>query len=749
VFALPEKGGLKMKTESKEQEGLCWNEKTLKERLDERDRLTQETKHYYGLKTLKLNKEDPMKLELLFSRLLAATIAGREATRMVSASPLVREVAELATALYTPEGDCVLQSTGIIIHIPLMGEVIKWMIKQDYEEEMGINEGDVFTSNDNAIAGMHPPDVYDITPIFYKGTLVGWVGTVIMEAELGAIAPGSMPSAATERFVDGIRFSADKTGVNDQHLKSFERRIRFGMRLPDLFLLDRKGALAANIKVREDVKNIVEEFGVDYLIEGEREIIEIERRAQLERVKTRTVPGKFHSPVTFENYMSKTFAPPHHAIDQIRLVPMDFIIQPDGRYFLDLDGAGPWGWHSSNTTPSSMRGAMCLTLTQTIAYTGSANEGTMLCVEMNLPYDTYVNPSSPNIATGDLFSFPINGGGVWLGLQSRAFFSRGFLEECIAGSPTSTAFGMAGKGHMNNDFGFLMTEVAGTCGSGAFAIRDGVIGHAIWQPVSDMGNCEIWELILPLIWTGRNLLPDSCGWGNYRSSFSIIGTWMVYKSPVLSFDITPIVLADKMIPNSGMFGGYTGVGPFFKMMANANTKELIKEREPLVHGIGYPGRSDMEENIKGKFTLETSRGVSMKDVCKDGDWFQTSYGSQSGGFGDPIKRDTDSIKKDLDNGLVTIDSCRNIHCVEANYDEAREEWIIDKKKTEQLRKQKIQERLKKGIPAKEWYKKRRKDLVNKNMPELIKDMYNGSLTKGKRWPDEFRTFWGLPTDFTF
>ena len=46
-----------------------------------------------------------MKLELFFSRLLAATIAGRETTRMISGSPQIREVAELATGLYTAEGD--------------------------------------------------------------------------------------------------------------------------------------------------------------------------------------------------------------------------------------------------------------------------------------------------------------------------------------------------------------------------------------------------------------------------------------------------------------------------------------------------------------------------------------------------------------------------------------------------------------------------------------------------------------------
>ena len=175
------------------------------------------------MKDLPLSEEDPMKLELLHSRLLSAAIAGRETTRMVSASPQVREVAELAVALYTPEGDCILQSTGIIIHIPLMGQVIQWMIKQNYEDE-GIHDGDCFTSNDCAIAGMHTADIYDIQPIFHEDKLIGWVGCVIMEAEIGALSPGCMPCGATERFVDGIKFTAEKSAVNNMHLKSFERR---------------------------------------------------------------------------------------------------------------------------------------------------------------------------------------------------------------------------------------------------------------------------------------------------------------------------------------------------------------------------------------------------------------------------------------------------------------------------------------------------------------------------------------------
>ncbi len=730
--------------------GIGWGGNTLKEMLDKKKQLWSDTGCYYGLQELSLSASAPFKLELLHARLLAAVIAGRETTRMISAAPQVREVAELAVALYTPEGDCLLQSTGIIIHITLMGQVVEWMIEQGYEEE-GINDGDCFTSNDNAISGLHPPDVYDITPIFWEGELIGWVGTVIMELEIGAVVPGCMPSGATDRFSEGLRLSAEKSAENDKHLKSFERRIRFGSRTPDLLLLNRKGALAANVKVREEVKKAVAEFGIDYYMGATRELVELERRAQLERVKRRTVPGKFHSPTTIEVDLTRTIAPPTHAIGRVTLIPCDFHIKPDGRYFLDFDGTGAWGWHAANTTPSAIQGAVSMILTQTIAYTGNANQGTSLAVDMNVPYDSFVWPSTPNFASGWLFSWPLSGGVKWMTQQSHAFFCRGFVEEFRSGVTTSSGvFGaMTGKDHLGNDFNFLSTEAAGCWGGGAFATRDGVTASAAFMPNVDMGSVEIWELMLPTLWLGRKLLPDSCGWGRYRSGYSALSTFLIYKTPLLAFDTSATFLEDKIYPNIGMFGGYPSQGAFSKLITNANTKELISQEKPLAHGMGNPDQSDLEKNIDGDLTVVTRGGIFVDSLAKDGDVYQCFYGAIASGVGDPIKRDPALARKDLDNGLLGIERCRSMHCIEAKYDQETEEWAVDEGATAELREKRSKERLAKGIPAKEWWEKRRQHLAEGRLPRLLKVMYNESLTKGQRWPGEFRRFWNLPETFTF
>ena len=54
--------------------------------------------------------------------------------RTVSASPIVKEIGELCFALYTPEGDSVALSTGIIVHVHTMSDAIKFMVRNGWED---------------------------------------------------------------------------------------------------------------------------------------------------------------------------------------------------------------------------------------------------------------------------------------------------------------------------------------------------------------------------------------------------------------------------------------------------------------------------------------------------------------------------------------------------------------------------------------------------------------------------------------
>ena len=107
---------------------IGWNGKTLKEMLEESEKLLEETKFYYGVDKLSLKEQDPFRYERSYASLRGALVSARETALHVAASPIVKEIGELCFGLYTPEGDSIVVSNGILVHIHTMSEAMKFMI---------------------------------------------------------------------------------------------------------------------------------------------------------------------------------------------------------------------------------------------------------------------------------------------------------------------------------------------------------------------------------------------------------------------------------------------------------------------------------------------------------------------------------------------------------------------------------------------------------------------------------------------
>ena len=174
----------------------------LRERLAESERTVQERGSYEP--ELSLKDRDPIGFEVLFTRLLQTVTNAREVALSISASPSTREQGEIIFGLYTPEGDAVCLSTGLMIHVHTMSRAIKWMIENDYETTVGFAEGDYFFNNDSFIGGGHPSDQMLITPLVIDGEIEGWVGGLTHVTETGAIEPGAMGTSFTSRFAEGL-----------------------------------------------------------------------------------------------------------------------------------------------------------------------------------------------------------------------------------------------------------------------------------------------------------------------------------------------------------------------------------------------------------------------------------------------------------------------------------------------------------------------------------------------------------------
>ena len=126
---------------------IGWDGQKLKEMLDASEQLFAETGYYHGLERLEMKESDPLQFEKLFSRVRGGMVSARETALNISASPIVRELGEICFALYTPEGDNVALSTGIIVHVHTMSEAIKFMVRNGWEDNPEIRPGDIFANN--------------------------------------------------------------------------------------------------------------------------------------------------------------------------------------------------------------------------------------------------------------------------------------------------------------------------------------------------------------------------------------------------------------------------------------------------------------------------------------------------------------------------------------------------------------------------------------------------------------------------
>lgn len=719
--------------------------KTLKERLHESERRFKETGRYDGLTELTYRQKDPLRYESVHTQLRSMVVAGREMARRISASPGVREVGEMVVALYTPEGDAISLSTGIMVHVHTMSRFIKWMIENDYEESPGINPGDIFANNDAFIGTVQVPDVMIVMPIFYDDELVGWVGAVAHELEVGGITPGGDVYLAQERFTEGLFVCAEKVGENDELRRDYLIRLERNLRMPIYWVLDDKAKVAACLEVREQVEELIDEIGLDYFLRASKEYIEEGRLAQLSRMKQLMIPGRYRGHTFFGHITEgKQGILPLGDQNILYSIPLELEVRGNGEMYLDFEGTGSWGYHSMNCTPAGMDGGLFVTLTQHMNFEGKVNDGAWYATDMNLPIGTWTNPERHTVATATSWSLLLPAFGIFQRLLSRGFLGRGFKEEVFVGQVNSPMVEMGGESQYGDQFGMALFECA-AAGSGALGIKDGLdTAYVGWNPESDMGNVEVWEQGIPMVYLGRSIEANSGGPGRYRGGTAFSSLWLIHNTDEVT--IATSEHSSRVFDNAGMCGGYPApTAHRHYVVRNSDIQERIEKGEPLPHSLGEdPYKTDLEKLVDGEH-LEVE-GPHIDKPLKSGDLFSHSYNG-GGGYGDVIERDPYDVLQDVENGYVTADIAQRVHAVVLIHDKENNTWQVDEQATEEKRAQVRKTRLEKAIPVEEWMEKERERVLDCDFVAEVRNMYKDTMGISEQFANEFRKFWNLPEDF--
>jgi acetone carboxylase alpha subunit len=737
-------------------EGIGWNGKTLREQLAELEDKTEATDHYGGLSKLALKDEDPIRYEELYSQLRGDLVMARETSKEVSATPIVEQEGELCYGLFTPEGDSIAVSTGILVHVHTMSEAIKFMINHDYEESPGIEPGDIFVNNDPHVGDVHPCDLMTIIPIFHEGELVAWVGGVTHVIDTGAIGPGSMNVSQASRFGDGAYYTARKVGENFELYNSWKKEYPAKTRTPKFLKLDERTRVTGCLMIRYAVKEMIHEHGVGTFKQLSHEAIEDGRRGFRSRIQETMLPGTYRG-VSFvdalyegQENVTREYANENHLMH----APSELHIREDGTFQVSFEGANKWGWHPYNCTPAAIQGGIWVVLTQTVIPNQLVNDGAYYACDFHLPVGTWANTQNTETAHAYSWHFLVSAWApLWQHL-SRGYFARGFWEEINTGN-ANTSNWMQGGGIDQFDKLHAVNSFESACeGIGARYIDDGEPhASAVWNPEGDMGDIEAWEMVEPLPFLGRAVKPNTGGAGRraggagFESMRAIkdVSRWLLYEMG-----------NGYMSSDGGLFGGYPAATGYILNARDTDLEERFENGESYPQHDLDPESGDFESKVDGEITRRPE-GISTPKEFDDYDMY-LNYLRGGSGLGDPLERDPEDVLSDIHDGYVLPRHAEDAYAVvvtkiddEAQHNSAVQgEFELDEEATEKRRQEMLKERTEKAQPVSEWYEEERERICNEeDLIDDVKKTYESSMRMSKQFAEFFRTFWNLPEDFGF
>jgi 5-oxoprolinase (ATP-hydrolysing) len=481
---------------------------------------------------------DPVMLEIFNN--LFMSIAEQMGARLESTAQSVniKERLDFSCALFDPDGNLIANAPHMPVHLGSMGASVKEVIRRRAGD---MRPGDVYAVNDPYHGGTHLPDVTVITPVYDDAgrEVLFYVASRGHHAEIGGITPGSMPAHSRNVHEEGVLFD-NWLLVRDGRFREEETRrlltsAPYPSRNPETNLADLRAQIAACAKGIEEVRRMIDHFGLDVVQAYMRHV-----QDNAEEAVRRVIDALSDGEYTYEMDSGATIRVKVTVDRQARSATIDFT------------GTSPQLATNFNAPTSVATAAVLYVFRTLVADDIPLNDGCLRPLRIVVPPGTMLSPTYPAaVVAGNVETSQAVTGALYAALRVQA----------------------EGSGTMNNvTFGNDRYQYYETVGSGSGA-GEGFDGASVVQTHmtnSRLTDPEVLEWRFPVRVDRFAVRRGSGGAGRWRG-----GDGAVRRIRFLEPMTVSTLSGHRRVPPYGMAGGAPGaLGRNYVERADGTVTEL-------------------------------------------------------------------------------------------------------------------------------------------------------------------------------
>ncbi len=229
----------------------------------------------------KITSLDPVTFEVLRNAFITIVDQMAEQVRRTCYSFVVYN-RDFSNGLCNARGDTVAQGNqDLAAHVGTLHYTCKAVI-EDFDGD--IHPGDVFLVNDPYIGGTHFSDTRVLVPIFCGSELIAWSQANGHWADMGGSVPGSFDVTATEMFKEGIRVPPVKIWRRGEYCADVANLVAKNTRDPSAIIGDMVAQTQACKLAEREILRLADKYGVETIKTAFAEVQDYVERAVRQRL---------------------------------------------------------------------------------------------------------------------------------------------------------------------------------------------------------------------------------------------------------------------------------------------------------------------------------------------------------------------------------------------------------------------------------------------------------------------------------